>query len=151
MALRPYFTRLPGGAGASAAPESPHACEGPALASGRARRPASPASRRSSRSSGRCSPVPASRNWHRRSRGDVPGYEQRQITGVYSRHRHTNVGSARFVLNRNRALTLTDGKLLSAPGLSIGGNGRRCVLSSDGSKDDLTDPGHVLTCKASAP
>lgn len=44
-----------------------------------------------------------------------PGMSSRQITGVYSRHRHTNGGSARFVLNRNRAPTLTDGKLLPTP------------------------------------
>jgi hypothetical protein len=61
------------------------------------------------------------------------GMSSRQITGVHSRHRHTNGGPARFVLNRNRALTLTDGTLLPVPRPEHRRQRGGWVLTPDGS------------------
>jgi hypothetical protein len=52
----------------------------------------------------------------------------------------------RFLLNGDKSLALTDGKLLRTPGLSVGGPGTVLVLEGD--KTELTSVGLVLAYRA---
>ncbi|WP_214318508.1 hemopexin repeat-containing protein [Nonomuraea sediminis] len=73
----------------------------------------------------------------------LPGISGRQITGVFATYQGAQ---PRFLLNGDRRLTLTDGKLLATPGLSVGG--QPWILVPDGDTAALTGVGLVLTYRA---
>jgi hypothetical protein len=78
-----------------------------------------------------------------------PNMSSRQITGIYPKYELTNGGSARFVLNGDTTIPLTDGKLVPTPGLRLRGDGESdWTLVLDGDKEALTNLGLVLTYKA---
>jgi hypothetical protein len=75
-----------------------------------------------------------------------PGISGRQITGIYAKYELAERSSVRFLLNGDKSLALTDGKLLRTPGLSVGGPGTVLVLEGD--KTALTSVGLVLAYRA---
>jgi hypothetical protein len=76
-----------------------------------------------------------------------PGMSGRQITGIYAKYLLAERSAVRFLLNGDRRLALTDGKLLATPGLSVGGPDWALVLEGD--RSALTNIGLVLTYRAS--
>ncbi|MFI6924987.1 hemopexin repeat-containing protein [Nonomuraea spiralis] len=76
--------------------------------------------------------------------GMFPGMIGRQITGVYAAYAPGT--SARLLLNGDRRLALNDGKLLSTPGLLVGGAG--WPLAVEGDRATLTGVGLILTYRA---
>ncbi|MGH9903847.1 MAG: hypothetical protein ACRD68_18715, partial [Pyrinomonadaceae bacterium] len=77
-----------------------------------------------------------------------PGMSGRQITGIYAKYVLTERGAPRFLLNGDKRLALTDGKMLQTPGLSVGGAAWVLVLQGD--KTTLTTIGLVLAYRAGA-
>ncbi|MGH3877646.1 MAG: hemopexin repeat-containing protein [Actinophytocola sp.] len=78
-----------------------------------------------------------------------PNMSSRQITGIYPKYDLANGGTARFVLNGDMNVPLTDGKLVPTPGLRLAGDEESgWVLALDGDKEALTNLGLVLTYKA---
>ncbi|MGW4963484.1 Tc toxin subunit A-related protein [Nonomuraea sp. NPDC004186] len=73
-----------------------------------------------------------------------PGMTGRAITGVYALYSPAGDGSARFLLNGERRLTLNEGKLLPTPGLTAGT--WRLVLEGD--KSALEGLGLILSYRA---
>jgi hypothetical protein len=78
-----------------------------------------------------------------------PNMSGTQITGIYPKYELTNGTGARFTLDGDQKLPLTDGKLLATPGLRLHGDGESSwTLVLDGDKEALTNLGLVLTYKA---
>ena len=81
-----------------------------------------------------------------------PNMSSRQITAIYPKYELADGGgSARFTLNGDSNIPLTDGKLVPTPGLRLRGDGESdWTLVLDGDKEALTNLGLVLAYKAGA-
>ncbi|WP_306750047.1 hemopexin repeat-containing protein [Saccharothrix yanglingensis] len=80
--------------------------------------------------------------------GDLlPGLTGRQVIGIYPRYGTVDGSAPRLTVNGDRAMALTEGKLLLTPDLRVDGDGWTFVL--DGDKEALTGLGLVLAYRAS--
>ncbi|MEO5874006.1 MAG: hemopexin repeat-containing protein [Streptosporangiaceae bacterium] len=76
----------------------------------------------------------------------LPGLSGRQVGGLYPRYELAERGSVRFLLNGDSRLPLTEGRLLSTPGLSAGSHPWRLVFEGD--KSLLKDFALVLSYRS---
>ncbi|MEV8441616.1 hemopexin repeat-containing protein [Actinosynnema sp. NPDC051121] len=76
----------------------------------------------------------------------LPGLTGRRITGIYPHLDPADGTAPRLLLNGDRSMALTEGKLLPTPDLRVDGDGWTFVL--DGDKEALTGLGLVLVYQA---
>ncbi|TDC85530.1 hypothetical protein E1193_02535 [Micromonospora sp. KC606] len=70
---------------------------------------------------------------------DLPGIVGRQVTGLGAAVVRTGAdGTARFLLNGDRALPLADGRLLATPGLTLPSDGSGLLLTMDGDRSTVS-------------
>jgi hypothetical protein len=77
-----------------------------------------------------------------------PGLTGRQITGVYPHYGLADGVPARLMLGGDRAMALTEGKLLATPDQRVTSDGSGWTFVLDGDKESLTEVGLVLTYRA---
>jgi hypothetical protein len=82
------------------------------------------------------------------SRDLLPNMSSSKITGIFASYDLAEPGNVSLVLNRDKNLTLRNGKFLQTTGLSINSRGSNWTLTVNGEKEILNSIGLVLSYKA---
>jgi hypothetical protein len=83
------------------------------------------------------------------SRDLFPNMSSSKITGLFASYDLAEPGAVSMMLNRDKNLTLKDGKSLQTNGLSISSRGSEWTFTINGDRSIINNVGLVLSYKAS--